>query len=586
MRHLISKLALPIALVGLLAVAAPHARAATPPPFSLDLVPAESSTLPSLHSFVVGEANGKWLVIGGRTNGIHLFVASSDGGTTPPPNAFPPAQANRNLWVIDPQARQAWSYPLQNLKPAIADALSTTNANGTQDDKGNLVVIGGYGLDSTTKQMITFTTVTVLQVGNVINAIIAGQPIDSFIQQYPSVIDCPAWATAAYNQCLPGKQADCASKKGTDQWGPCMSQAAQSCQSNQSQALQTCAADVLKGNTATQNYPVNEGFYTRVAGGGLKRLGNVFYLAFGQNFQGLYSVNEGDYGKWPLNQVYTERVVMMGFSPDMKTLGVLGQVQQEQSDPIRQFHRRDLNVHQSLTASGTPSIGAYGGVFVIGETGAYRNPIIITQGSSPASANVTVDTSYQQWMSQYECAAIPLFDRTSKSMSTVLVGGISLYYLDKKTNELQQDEGLPFIDNLTVLTNAGSQWSEYVRHQPLDSRMGANGHFGAAPGLARSANGVLYVDGLKTRTLLGWVYGGILADVPHPGESPSRLSKASNALYEVWLTPTAPAAGYWLQATAAQTRQSTATGTAPTTTPATAPTTAPTKAPARPQPKK
>jgi hypothetical protein len=258
-----------------------------------------------------------------------------------------------------------------------------------------------------------------------------------------------------------------------------------------------------------------------------------------------------------VNQVYTERVVMLGFSPDMKTLGVLGQVLQDQSDPSRQFHRRDLNVQPALTASGTPAIGAYGGVFVPGETGAYRQPIIITPGAGTSLANVTVDTSYQQFMSQYECAAIPLFDRTSKSMSTVLVGGISLYYLDKKTSELQADEGLPFIDNLTVLSYAGSQWSEYVRSQPLDGRIGANGHFGAAPGLARSANGVLYVDGLKTKTLLGWVYGGIATDFPHPGDSTGHRSKASNALYEVWLTPTAPAGGYWVQASATPTKPAT-----------------------------
>jgi hypothetical protein len=550
MRHLISKLALPLALVGLLGAAAPHAQAATAPPFLLDLVPVDSHTLPALHSFVVGEANGKWLVLGGRTNGVHLFVSSSDGGSTPPPNAFPPAQANRSLWVIDPQARQAWSSPLQNLKPAIADALSATNANGAQDDKGNLIVVGGYGLDSASKQMITFSTVTVLQVANVINAIIAGQPVDKFITQYTSVIDCPQWASNAYNACVSKAQAFCKQGQG---WSQCMSAATQNCLPAQAQQMQTCATAVLNG-TAAGKYPVNKGYYTQVAGGGLKRLGNVFYLAFGQNFQGLYSVNEGDYGKWPVNQVYTERLVMLGFSPDLKTLGVLGQVLQDQNDPLRQFHRRDLNVLPAITPSGTPSINAYGGVFVPGETGAYRQPIVITQGSGTSLANVTVDTSYQQFMSQYECAAIPLYDRTAKSMSTVLVGGISLYYLDRKTGELQMDEGLPFIDNLTVLTAAGSQWAEYVRRQPLDGRIGANGHFGAAPGLAQSSNGVLYVDGLKNRTLLGWVYGGIYADVPHAGDSTGHRSKASNTLYEVWLTPTAPASGYWVQASSVPTK--------------------------------
>jgi hypothetical protein len=128
------------AILTLLCAAAPLlAQTTTPPPptpplppaatvgprFTVDLVDVDSSTLPALQSFSAAQgSSGKWLIVGGRTNGLHLFVQSSNGGTTPPPNAFPTTSANQNLWVIDPFSVKAWSAPLSSLPAPISDALS------------------------------------------------------------------------------------------------------------------------------------------------------------------------------------------------------------------------------------------------------------------------------------------------------------------------------------------------------------------------------------------------------------------------------------------------------------------------------
>src|SRR5688572_19736853 len=70
----------------------PAAFARTPAllPFQVDLVEAAFPGASALHSFAIGEADGKWLFIGGRTNGIHAFDPL-------PINNFPPAMANH--WV-------------------------------------------------------------------------------------------------------------------------------------------------------------------------------------------------------------------------------------------------------------------------------------------------------------------------------------------------------------------------------------------------------------------------------------------------------------------------------------------------------
>jgi hypothetical protein len=116
------------ALLAVLLLAGPAGGGVTPPRFSLDLVRVDAGQLPALHSYGWAGSNGKWLVLGGRTNGLHLFVSSGGGGKTPPPNAFPPSNANRMVWVIDPAVRRAWSAPVQNLPASIADHLSATNA--------------------------------------------------------------------------------------------------------------------------------------------------------------------------------------------------------------------------------------------------------------------------------------------------------------------------------------------------------------------------------------------------------------------------------------------------------------------------
>ena len=52
------------------------------------------ANLPTLHSYSVGTWNGRWVMMAGRTNGLHGF---SDVGS----QNFPVASQNRDVWVID-----------------------------------------------------------------------------------------------------------------------------------------------------------------------------------------------------------------------------------------------------------------------------------------------------------------------------------------------------------------------------------------------------------------------------------------------------------------------------------------------------
>jgi hypothetical protein len=533
------------------------------PRFMVALVDVDSSALPALQSFSAAQgSSGKWLIAGGRTNGLHLFVQSSNGGTTAPPNAFPTTNANQNLWVIDPVAVKAWSAPLSSLPAPISDALSANNAVYYAAD-GNLYVIGGYGWSTATSQMTTFSTLTAINVDQTIAAIIAGTPFTSYVQQISTYYDCITAAQNALNNCPVNacpQTPPCPCTPGST-YQQCLQQGLQQCVAQQPAVISQCIKNVQAGKYS--GIPTNSGAFTAVAGGGMEKLGNMYALAFGQNFQGLYSVNEGDYGKWPINQVYAEAVTMLMIQPKPLTAATLYQAVQNPNDPMRQYHRRDLNVVPGLAADGvTPIVQALGGVFVPGQDSAYRQPILISTPKPPPvpvptlPINVTVD-GYQQYMSQYECAVVPLFDRKAGALGNILLGGISLYYVDSKTGKLKADSGLPFISALSFLTrSATGAWSEYYRVAPITiggvaSRVGTDAKFMRNPAVAASPNGVIYIDTITTKTLVGWMYGGIMASTANPGSASGSGSTATGQLFQVWIDPTTPPPTYWASVTSA-----------------------------------
>lgn len=143
-------------------------------PYAIEVERINMPGTPSIHSFAFAEANGKWLFIGGRINGLHGFN---------PSDAFPKQYSNKNIFVVDPAAVQTWSRNIfTDLPFASADPFRSTNMQYYQD--GNkLYITGGYGYDSTTNGLITFPVLTVIDVSEMIQAIVSGTSISPFVRQ-------------------------------------------------------------------------------------------------------------------------------------------------------------------------------------------------------------------------------------------------------------------------------------------------------------------------------------------------------------------------------------------------------------------
>ena len=165
---------------------------------------------------------------------------------------------------------------------------------------------------------------------------------------------------------------------------------------------------------------------------------------------------------------------------------------------------------------------------------AYRKAVII---EGPAPANVSIDP-YQQFMSQYHCPQVPMYSAASKTMYTTLLGGISLYYLFPPTQELKRDNGLPFIDEVTTLTTTSAgKSSECISKQRLPALLGAGAVFFAAPGTPLFGNGVIKLDSIAKRTLVGYMYGGIRSSSPHSTHGDPTYG--SSLAIPIYVTPTA-----------------------------------------------
>ena len=342
-------------------------------------------------------------------------------------------------------------------------------------------------------------------------------------------------------------------------------------------------------NAVINNQPLNQAFANAnivqfdhlalaLTGGDLELLpdgsgGTLFVLAFGQQYDGEYTPGGG-----LVNQNYADGVRLFKFTGTGKPTAItfvasVPNPPGTQMDPENQFHRRDLTMKASVDVSGNRRLVAYGGVFKGGRFEGFLNPVFLNAGAN--TVTVTPNTGTSQLMSQYDTAAIQLYDSTAKIMYTTFLGGISQYYWDSATNSLKRDpvdiskgiDGLPFINSISTLkmpvsNDIGAQYlhvgqtfapSGGIPQCSSGTSMvpaplsGAETKFVIASGLQQVTPGVITLTSITTTSTVGYLVGGIAAATPYSANGPTC---ASNMFYTVTLNPTQPTNTVKLQAPA------------------------------------
>lgn len=142
-------------------------------PFNVHIEPMNIPQLGGIQAYAFAQSNGKWLIVGGRLDGLHRRQ---------PFAAFDVAGNNNQLLVIDPVTQQKWSAPITSLPISIQEQLSSTNIQFHQEDD-YLYVIGGYGYHAATDEKLTFSNLLAISVSDVINAVISNTAFTSFFRQ-------------------------------------------------------------------------------------------------------------------------------------------------------------------------------------------------------------------------------------------------------------------------------------------------------------------------------------------------------------------------------------------------------------------
>lgn len=129
---------------------------------------------PGIHSYAYGTNDNKWLIVGGRLDGLHARQ---------PFNAFPENQNNDQLLVIDSETWQWWARDINDLPTALKEQLQSTNMNFAQR-ADTLYIAGGYAFSPTANDHITFPHLSSIIISEVIDAIINNEPnISQYFQQ-------------------------------------------------------------------------------------------------------------------------------------------------------------------------------------------------------------------------------------------------------------------------------------------------------------------------------------------------------------------------------------------------------------------
>lgn len=143
------------------------------PPFEISLEPLNIAGLGGIQSYAFAQNNGKWLIIGGRLDGLHRRQ---------PFAAFDLAGHNNQIIVIDPVSQQKWNAPLTSLPLPIQEQLSSTNMEFYQEGE-YLYCIGGYGYSAIESDHTTFAQITAIKVPDLIDAVINNTGFANFFRQ-------------------------------------------------------------------------------------------------------------------------------------------------------------------------------------------------------------------------------------------------------------------------------------------------------------------------------------------------------------------------------------------------------------------
>lgn len=387
--------------------------------FTVQIEPLEITNAPSVHSFSWGKtSDGKWVIFGGRIDGLHQRQ---------PFASFLENDNNKNVFVVDPVAKQTWSTSISVLPVSLFEQLQSTNQEFIQ--RGNtLYITGGYGFSAAQNDHITYDKLTAINIDGLANAVINNTNITSFFRQ------------------------------------------------------------ITDTNLA-------------VTGGQLGLLNDVFYLCGGQYFEGRYNPQGPSNGPGFV-QKYTDEIRTFQINDDGTNLSIVNYSAQQDTNNL---HRRDYNMASQIFPNGTEGFTMFSGVFQHTANLPWLNSVDVS------ASGYTVNNNFNQYLSQYHSAKIPVFDKENNIMHTLFFGGLSQYKLDVNNNLVQDDE-VPFVKTISKVTRfSDGNMEESSLGIEMPTFLGSGAEFIPLHSETNYlSHEIVDLNNLQEgKTLVGYIFGGI-----------------------------------------------------------------------------
>lgn len=283
-------------------------------------------------------------------------------------------------------------------------------------------------------------------------------------------------------------------------------------------------AAVMNNTSITPYFRMVNDEQLAVCGAHLQKLNNAFHIVFGHRFDGTYSQNTtGGF----FTQTYTNSVRTFTINDDGSNLSVSNFTEQTDTN---NFHRRDYNLVPQIFPNGEEGFTAFSGVFQKGIDIPYFTTIDIN------SAGATHVPGFNQNLSQYHSAVAALYDSIGNTMHSLFFGGMSMYKLDGIMGELLVDSMVPFVNTISRITRSGdSTLTEFQLPVSMPALLGSNAHFIALDSIAKYSNGVIKLNTITGRTLIGHIVGGIESPEDNISDTDPTLSFPSNRVFEVYI---------------------------------------------------
>lgn len=278
---------------------------------------------------------------------------------------------------------------------------------------------------------------------------------------------------------------------------------------------------IMASSNPSQAVNQIESEFMRVCGGEMEKLGNWFYLVGGHTFSGLYSQS----GAPTFTQAYTSEIRKFQIQLPITAQSIINT--SVFKDEIN-LHRRDFSLAPIIRPDGKEGLALYGGVFRPEADLPYYHPVYITEDKT-----ISVDLNYEQQFSQYTCPVVPIYDSKDGSMYSIFFAGLSAHYYDINSKKVVYDDRVPFIRDVTTMRRkADGSSKEFIMPFRFDALLGSNMIFVSNDKAPQFTNEVIKLRDMTGKTFVGWLFGGIKADIPN-----ITTSRASKRMFKVYLSP-------------------------------------------------